>query len=191
MSLYIFDMGDVVLLGVRTLRRMAEQYGLEYKEFRADYGLYDKPLMDGFMDPDDYYRHMELKYGIKIDEDLFVKYFDPVLNTTLISYVDMLRKRGDVCVIGSNTFAPHWNYMKIHYKEIVEHFDALYASHLMHITKPVKAFWRHIMEKEGYDARDTFFIDDRLENIEAAESLGIKCLLFRGDNDDLRSFLDL
>ena len=47
------------------------------------------------------------------------------------------------------------------------------------------------MEKEGYDARDTFFIDDRLENIEAAESLGIKCLLFRGDNDDLRSFLDL
>ena len=191
MSLYIFDMGDVVLLGVRTLRRMAEQYGLEYKEFRADYGLYDKPLMDGFLDPRDYYRHMELKYGIKIEEDLFAKYFDPVLNTKLIGFVDALRERGERCVIGSNTFSPHWNEVKVRYREIPEHFDALYASHLMHITKPVKAFWSLIMEKEGYDAADTFFIDDREENTSAAESLGIQSHLFSGDNEALKRFLGL
>lgn len=58
-KLYIFDMGEVVLLGVKTLNQMAAQYGLDYDSFRADYSLYDKPLMDGYMEPDNYYRHME------------------------------------------------------------------------------------------------------------------------------------
>ncbi len=191
MSLYIFDMGDVVLLGVRTLRRMADQFGIDYKEFRADYALYDKPLMDGYMAPEDYYRHMEMRWGISIEEDLFRKYFDPVLNTQLISYVDELRARGDIAVIGSNTFAPHWDYMKIAYKEIPEHFDRLYASHLMHISKPVKAFWEYIMKEEDATSDETYFIDDKKENIEAAESLGIKCFEFLGDNGALKEFLNL
>ena len=37
MSLYIFDMGEVLLLGVKTLKRISEEYGLDYKDFRADY----------------------------------------------------------------------------------------------------------------------------------------------------------
>lgn len=190
-KLYIFDMGEVVLLGVKTLNQMAAQYGLDYDSFRADYSLYDKPLMDGYMEPDNYYRHMEKKYGIKIDEDLFLKYFNPSLNEELILMVQKLRKRGDRAVIGSNTFAPHWEIIFERFKEIPENFDALYASHLMHISKPEEAFWRIICEKERKSYIDTFFIDDRQDNISAARGLGINVHRYLGDNKELAKFLEI
>ena len=191
MKLFIFDMGDVILLDVRTLMKISEYTGASYRSIREDYGYYDRALMDGYMDASDYYRHLEDKYSVRIESDLFSDFFTPHVNEHLIDIVDRLRSAGHRCVIGSNTFAPHWRLALAFPGRPLDHFDALYASHLMHITKPVKAFWLKIMEAEGYDADDTFFIDDRAENIEAAESLGIKCHLFTGDNDELARFLAL
>ncbi len=185
-------MGEVVILGVRTLGAMAAQYGLDYESFRADYALYDKPLMDGYMDPDNYYRHMEKKYRIKIDEDLFVKYFNPTLNVPLIEMVGKIRARGDRAVIGSNTFAPHWEVIFERFREIPINFDALYASHLMHISKPEPAFWRTICDKENISSYDdVYFIDDRQDNVSAAGGMGIHVHRYLGDNALLAGFLEV
>ena len=191
MRLYIFDMGEVVLLGVNVLRRMAEHYGIDYDAFRADYNLYDKPLMDGYMDSADYYSHMRKAFAVDVSGDPFSLFFTPTLNQRVLDYVDRLRARGDRVVIGSNTFEPHWKALSDRYIAIREHFDALYASHLMHISKPVPAFWRIIMEVEGVKADDSFFIDDRLDNIEAAESLGIRCFRYQRNDEELEAFLSL
>ena len=191
MRLYIFDMGEVVLLGVNVLRRMAEHYGIDYDAFRADYNLYDKPLMDGYMDSSDYYSHMRKTFAVDISGDPFSLFFTPTLNQRVLDYADRLRARGDRVVIGSNTFEPHWKALSDRYIAIREHFDALYASHLMHISKPVPAFWRIIMEAEGVKADDSFFIDDRLDNIEAAESLGIRCFRYQRNDEELEAFLSL
>lgn len=191
MRLYIFDMGEVVLLGVNVLRRMAEHYGIDYDAFRADYNLYDKPLMDGYMDSSDYYSHMRKTFAVDISGDPFSLFFTPTLNQRVLDYADRLRARGDRVVIGSNTFEPHWKALSDRYIAIREHFDALYASHLMHISKPVPAFWRIIMEAEGVNADDSFFIDDRLDNIEAAESLGIRCFRYQRNDEELEAFLSL
>ena len=191
MSLYIFDMGEVLLLGVKTLKRISEEYGLDYKDFRADYACYDMPLMDGFMNSDDYYRHLELRYNIKISGDPFQKYFDPKLNYPILNLIDMLRDRGDRAVVGSNTFKPHWDYMKVAYPELPKHFDALYASHEIHMAKPFTAFWRIILDCEGFDAKDAYFIDDKKENCDAARSIGIKSFEYSQNNEDLKGFLAL
>ena len=191
MRLYIFDMGEVVLLGVNVLRRMAEHYDIDYDAFRADYNLYDKPLMDGYMDSADYYSHMRKAFAVDISGDPFSLFFTPTLNQRVLDYADRLRARGDRVVIGSNTFEPHWKALSDRYIAIREHFDALYASHLMHISKPVPAFWRIIMEAEGVKADDSFFIDDRLDNIEAAESLGIRCFRYQRNDEELEAFLSL
>ena len=191
MSLFIFDMGEVILLGVRTLKDMAEYVGTDYHDLRKDYGYYDRALMDGYMSAEDYYHHLEDKYQCKVEEDIFVKFFHPKVNMKMLGIVDSLRAKGHRCVIGSNTFRPHWNHIKVYPEKPLEHFDALYASHLMHISKPVPAFWRIIMEAEGVKADDSFFIDDRLDNIEAAESLGIRCFRYQRNDEELEAFLSL
>ena len=58
-KLFIFDMGEVVVLNVKNLQAIARRFGIEYSLFRSDYALYDKPLMEGFMESVDFFRHME------------------------------------------------------------------------------------------------------------------------------------
>lgn len=149
MKLFIFDMGDVILLDVRTLMKISEYTGASYRSIREDYGYYDRALMDGYMDASDYYRHLEDKYSVRIESDLFSDFFTPHVNEHLIDIVDRLRSAGHRCVIGSNTFAPHWRLALAFPGRPLDHFDALYASHLMHMSKPEPAFWRMISEKRA------------------------------------------
>ena len=184
MKLFIFDMGDVILLEIRTLMQIAKYVDTDYHDIRKDYGYYDRALMDGYMDAEDYYRHLEDKYQCKIKEDLFVEFFKPHINEYMLGVVDELRKRGHRCVIGSNTFRPHWDYIKTFPGNPLCHFDATYASHLIHMSKPESSFWKIICEKEGFDYANTLFIDDRKENTEAATTLGIDSLLYTGEDRD-------
>lgn len=186
--LFMFDMGEVIIKGVRTLDKIAKRYNLDYDELRRDYGYYDSPLTEGFMDPDDYYRHMEIKYGIKIDDDIFKTYFTPTLNLYMIDKVDRLREKGHRAVIASNTFRPHWDYIGAIENSPLEHFDALYASHIIHRAKPDSSFYTYILKEESYAAKDAVFIDDRDENIEGARRLGIRCYNYLGDDENADSF---
>lgn len=186
--LFLFDMGEVIIKNVRTLNKISAMYGLDYAELRADYGFYDRPLMEGFMDPDDYYRHMEIKYGVRIREDIFKTAFTPAVNDFMISISDKLRESGHRTAVASNTFRPHWEYILAMKERPASHFDSLYASHLIGRAKPDAAFYEYIMDKEGYKAEDTVFIDDRMENIEAAERLGIRAYNYLGDDEEALSF---
>lgn len=181
MKLFIFDLGSVIITGLRILPGMAEDLGLDYKTFHDDYVIYNRPLLDGWMSPDDYYRHLELKFGRKVTSDLFVDNFSPVVNTSLLEKVDALRGKGYRCVIGSNVFDRHWDYTLNMEENPLGHFDRLYASHLIHRSKPELYFFQHIQEEEGVPFDEIAFIDDRKENTDAAESLGITCLLYSGD----------
>lgn len=181
MKLFIFDLGQVMITNLRILPNMADALGLDYQEFHEDYKIYDIPLLDGWMDPEDYYRHLELKFGVKVKEDLFITSFSPKVNTRLLAIVDRLREKGFRCVVGSNVFDKHWDYTLAMPEAPLSHFDALYASHLMHRSKPEPCFFRHIQETEGVPFNEIAFIDDRAENIATAESLGITTLHYAGD----------
>lgn len=186
--LFMFDMGNVIIKDITTLDKIAKRFNIDYSEIRRDYELYGVPLTEGFMDTDDYYRHLEIKYGIKIDEDVFKVYFNPTVNSPMISFVDKLRANGHRVVIASNTFKPHWDYILTLKSEVIDHFDALYASHIINRAKPDKAFYSYIIEKEGYRSDECVFIDDRIDNIEGAESLGIKCFNYLFDDDKAERF---
>ena len=134
MSLYIFDMGEVLLLGVNTLRDIASAYGLDYKEFRVDYALYDKPLMEGYLHPRSYLEHLETKFDLSFDSDPFQVYFTPKLNERVMGFVRTLRERGDRVVVGSNTFSPHWEIVFSRYKEIPLSF---LIHHMARIDQPM------------------------------------------------------
>ena len=182
MKLFIFDFGEVILNNADTFHPMADYIGISYDEFMADYTLYEMPLMDGYMAVDDYYRHIETKYGIDVKGKPFADLFHPAADMEMLSYVRELRAKGYRCVAGSNTFKPHWDIIRNMKEDPLSCFDALYPSHEIHISKPEKAFFRYICSKEDASYEETAFIDDRKENTDAAASLGIGVLEYSGSD---------
>lgn len=53
-------------------------------------------------------------------------------------------------------------------------FEKVYFSHEIHLRKPNAEIYEFVLDKNGLDPFDTFFIDDTLENTQAADTLGIK-----------------
>ena len=52
-------------------------------------------------------------------------------------------------------------------------FHAAYYSNEIGFRKPGKEIYEFIMQKENLKANETFFVDDKAENIETAQSLGL------------------
>ena len=182
-DLFIFDMGDVLVYNGVNFPEIARHLGIDEDVFMADYERYDIPLMEGWMDTLCYMRHLETEFGVRIDGNLFSEIYHPSVNTSLLPVLEKIRGAGRRAVIGSNTFRPHAEVIAALEEKPFSYFDALYFSHDMHITKPSLAFFRYILDKEGIDASASFFVDDREENIRAAESLGIRSFLYSGERN--------
>jgi putative hydrolase of the HAD superfamily len=60
----------------------------------------------------------------------------------------------------------------------IHRFDVLVWSYQLRIAKPDPAIYRHTLAKLGTLPAETLFIDDKLENIEAARALGIQAIQF-------------
>jgi putative hydrolase of the HAD superfamily len=60
----------------------------------------------------------------------------------------------------------------------IEDFDVLIWSYQHGLVKPDPAIYRLVLERLGTAPEETLFLDDKLENIEAARQLGMQGLQF-------------
>jgi len=68
-------------------------------------------------------------------------------------------------------------------------FDGLVISGEVGMVKPNENIYRYLLDTYKLDPAEGIFIDDRPDNIEAGEKLGIKGYLFDGDAEKLRAYL--
>ena len=189
-KLFVFDIGGVVVIHDSPIVGFCKKYNLPYEEVRNDWKCYLKPMLDGYLEVDSFYRMLELNYGVDLSNDpIMVTYYNPKVNTFMLDVISWLRANGHRVVSGSNTFAPHWNYLLDMNPSPLGVFDHLYASHEMHLSKPNPAFYRYIYRSEGYAPGDSFFIDDAEENIRTAESVGMNAFRYTQDNQALLNYL--
>lgn len=69
---------------------------------------------------------------------------------------------------------------------ILRLFDGRLISAPEKMAKPEKRIYRLALERFGLKAAETLFVDDRAENTEAAERVGIAGYVFDGDAEKLR-----
>lgn len=121
---------------------------------------------------------------IKLFEyDLFRLNFHPILNEKTVEIIHKLKKKHRV-VCGTNTIQSHWeNHLE---RGDYEFFDQTYASNKIGYAKPDKRFFELILEAENINAKDTFFTDDKLENCNAASSVGINAIHFTNTKELLK-----
>ena len=83
-------------------------------------------------------------------------------------------------------------YFAEHYKEIpiLEKMDKCIFSGVCKLQKPDEKIYRYLCSECDIIPEETVFVDDRIENIEGAQKVGITGYLFDGDAVKLRNYLD-
>ena len=176
-ELYIFDMGGVVSQNTNVAPEIAAYLdfnGTKMIEYARDDFI---ALTTGTISTGEFTRRFAAKSGRTLEEDLLTRFFEPELDRDVVAIIEGLKRQNRV-VAGTNTITPHY---ELHLqKGDYEIFDAVYASHLMGLAKPDPAFYTYILDQERCSPEQAVFIDDVQANVQAAETLGIRSLLFTG-----------
>lgn len=176
MTVYIFDMGGVLAYNTDVFPDVFDYLDITSDQFLifADKGL--QKLFTGKITTDEFWSDFSSRYGRKVDEELFGKFFSPRLDQGVMGIIKQLKNDSRV-VCGTNTFDPHYNYLMS--RGCYDIFDAVFASNKIGMSKPDPDFYRYILKNEGITSEDAVFVDDLAENVSAAKKLRIRSILFK------------
>lgn len=175
----MFDMGGVVdEFSSETMeRKLLRDFGVTHVDSFISLcpGL-QKVLQDltcGLVDEKQFWLLFQEMTGVRIPDEprLYTKYFTPVRKTDTLQVISDLKSNGVRVVAGTNVEPPHrlWHEQRNDYAI----FDMTYTSDALHLAKPDPAFFIEIAKRENLKPEEFFFTDDRLDNVEAARSVGM------------------
>ena len=70
-------------------------------------------------------------------------------------------------------------------------FDGLVFSGVIGMAKPDQEIFQYVLDTFHLDPKECVFIDDRMDNVNAAKKTGIEAYFFNQDVNKLREFLEL
>jgi putative hydrolase of the HAD superfamily len=70
----------------------------------------------------------------------------------------------------------------------VANFPTRIFSHRLGVAKPDQRIYRHAIAAVGIPSHEMLFLDDRIENVEAARAIGINSIQYPNHQDFLREF---
>ena len=185
-SAVILDYGEVLCHppSPEHLARMAAVFRIPRQEFLSAYAasrnLYDR----GDVGADEYWRNFAESAGVEIHVSMIEKLRQwdiemwTSINGKMVQWLVAIHTAGFKTAILSNMELD----MAIHARKNFDwlaHFDHLILSCEARAIKPDLAIYRRCLSELAAPPGETLFIDDRLTNIEAAETLGIVGLQFQ------------
>lgn len=85
-----------------------------------------------------------------------------------LDYIAGLRDRGYRTVLLSNSNQMHWDPIWEQHR-LGEYFDAVFASHHLHMAKPNREIFDHVVRQAAIDCAHTIYVDDLEKNRKAGE----------------------
>lgn len=123
----------------------------------------------------------------KAFEEVYRK--NTIENEKLYNYALKLKKNGYKIGISSIQF--HLSKKILIPKKYYGHFDALQISCEDGLRKPDKKAFEFILKKLKTEPEESLFIDDKQENLDAAEKLGMKAILFKNNRQLIKDLKKL
>jgi len=191
----IFDVGGVLLLAKDIKKREDKNLLSSYKEVCVLLEDINKSPDEIFNDTIDIYRKSSIgeiskeetlklyseKFNLptKAVEEVFDKLYkkNVIENDELYKFILNLKERGYMLGILSTQF--HLSKNILIPKKYYEDFDALEISCDDGLKKPNQKCFMSILEKLKIKPEESIFVDDKQENLDAAENLGMKTLIFK------------
>ncbi len=179
----IFDMGGVL---VRTedkapRTRLAERYGLTYAEI--DDLVFNSETSGratvGEISAREHWKFVcsSLNYPPERYQELFAEFYaGDALDLELVNYIRSLRPRYKTAML-SNAHDDLRAYLIEHWG-IEDAFDEIFVSAELGLRKPDARIYQAALKSLQVKPEEALFVDDVLENVEAARSLGMQAVQF-------------
>lgn len=184
----IFDLGEVITdvdfsKTFKAFDHLAGKSTYELYNYHKQSSLFDD-IETGKITPQKFRNHLKEIFNINVSDKEIDNAWNAMLGDTPIEkleFVSNLRPKFKTFIL-SNTNKIHidWIYdylqKKYNQKNLGKFFDGVYLSHEIGFRKPNAASYKFILEKHQLKASETLFIDDKKENIEGADLLGIQTI---------------
>ncbi len=191
----VFDYG-MVLSGPPHPEAQQELWrisGLTHEQLESYYWLdrhaYDRGDLSGIA----FWTNLNSHAGLNLSEEQIglLNHWDArmwtTINPEMLAWHKQLKARGLETAILSNMGDSVLESIEASFDWIAD-FDVLIWSYQHNLAKPERAIYELLLDKLGTAPEETLFLDDKIENIEAARALGIQGLVFT-NVDQLRQDL--
>jgi putative hydrolase of the HAD superfamily len=187
-SAIVFDLGQVLLrfdykYFVEKVNRHKAGIGERFLEhYKNNYEIH-RDFEKGLISEKYFISRMLEFLDHTIDEETFSKYWSDIFsfNDDVITLLPVLKKNYKLYLI-SNTNSIHKKYGYQNY-EFLKLFDKLILSHEVKFIKPEKEIYLEVQKVSGFPSEEHIFVDDILEYVDAAKSLGWDGIQFVGYED--------
>ncbi len=175
----LFDLGKVLIdfdfeTGVQALHACCSISREEFEEILWD-DMWIRRYERGEISTQEFHAYLRQTAGVTMNLDQFCRTWSSVFLPGLIvseSLVASLRRKYPMIIV-SNTNEAHIDFVRSRYT-ILDHFDHHVFSYKVGSLKPERKIFEHAIAISGCRPEALFFIDDREENVLAAQQLGIR-----------------
>ncbi len=170
--------------------KMAETVGIPEQLFTELYWserpAYDEDVISGL----EYWQIVAQRAGAAITEPIIEELIGldtrswMQFDSVMWDWIDQLRGAGKRIALLSNMPRDLGEALKSRTQRLSK-FDHVTLSYEIHTVKPDPAAYEHCLEGLGTPPQQTLFLDDRIENVQGAELLGIRAIQFTSRDDVL------
>jgi putative hydrolase of the HAD superfamily len=172
-------------------------------DLEADFGFSAQSLQQAFFKP---FWHQVVTGKVPIETHLapvlasiapdvsverFLDYWfakDSLLNQKFLEDVDTIRTNGTKVYLGTNQDHRRAKYIMTELG-LDRHFDGIFFSAAIGHKKPTPEFYAHVEQVLGVPGREIIFVDDTLENVEAARHRNWQSVHWTGDKNLLNEII--
>jgi putative hydrolase of the HAD superfamily len=187
---YIFDFGDVFINLDKSATKMAlQELGLE--EFTEEMNSINKQYEKGLLTTDEFIAFYQTQFPTATHQELIDAWNSILLDFPeyRLVFIEEFSKTHN-CYLLSNINDLHLEYIKndlgtVFYNRFINCFKKVYYTHKIHLRKPDAAIFEFVFSDAQINPKESFFVDDTLENIEAAKEFGVTCWNINPLDDDI------
>jgi glucose-1-phosphatase len=189
-KLFVFDLGNVILpfehrqIVVKLLKKTRGKIvpsPHELFSFMFDFeNGFVNPYEEGLMSSLEFFTTIRDRYDLKISFEEFKSIWNPIFwsNPDMDEAIRYLKLKGLPLFLLSNTNELHFAHIIKTYP-IVHTFDEWILSFEVGAKKPKKRIFDVIFEKLDIAPEEVFYVDDMVENVNAAIACGLQGMVFK------------
>ncbi|MCJ8277412.1 MAG: HAD-IA family hydrolase [Bdellovibrionales bacterium] len=183
-KLVIFDLGNV-LINIhfdQCFRAWSKKSGLEVSKISSWFSedeMYQKHER-GQITGHDYFEYVNQSLNMGLSYEDFLEGWNSIFGVAIketAEFIEAYSSKIQMCAL-TNSNKLHRDAWTELYRKELSRMDKVFCSSLIQTRKPEPYSYNHVLNEMNITASEAIFLDDKLENIEAARELGINSILF-------------